>query len=367
MTAAGLAFIAGGLATLISFRAVLFGAGDDDEGQARAAAPPEREHRPRIPAPPARARRAPHRETGYPQDDEPPVDNEPGRGRRLAAAFSGRSEADADRRRGLASVGLAEESWQDDHSWYDDQLPDEDEDEVPEEVRDYDYPEEPGEPGHDEASRFIDNTPWRPEPGPAPAEDDWILVSESGGYQGPPPRPAPIDRSDRGYGDRINGWVRPRYRDLDDRPPAGDYWTPVPDDLYADPEPSARGYGWPVPVERLPSVPDYESATGFDLTPVQAAEPTTLMPNWTPPGSGHQIRLPRSWATRDEQGRGGRRTEIGFNRAEPSWNDPSRRGRIAADAEPARDRGPRPRPRPRPAAAESDSSYRSRHAAGPHG
>ncbi|WP_328462354.1 hypothetical protein OHA21_34990 [Actinoplanes sp. NBC_00393] len=178
--------------------------------------------------------------------------------------------------------------------------------------------------------------------GPEPADNRFAEAAPM-----PEPRPA-VDRSDRSYGDRIDGWVRPHYLDLDDRPPAGDYWTPVPDDLYADPEPSARGYGWPVPVERLPPVPDYEPATGFDLTPVEAAEPTALVPAWPPVAEDRRIRLPRSWAARDEKASG------------QEQNTGRRSRRTGADD--------RPRPRPRPTAQiEPGSAYVSRHAAGPHG
>jgi hypothetical protein len=440
MTAAGLAFIAGGLATLISFRAVLFGGGDDGEARPRTATRPARTSHP---APP---------EVESPRVDAVPVDNEPGRGRRLAAAFSGRSEARAERVNGLASIGLAEEAeaesreprarraeepshpeeswpgeepawpseeqawpseepawpsveqawsseeqvwasgeqawpgeepawagdeqawagaepvWHGDRSW--------NEEPEPWQAAESCSDEPAAVPG--EASRMIDNSVWQTEHEPEADQP----------YGGPPPRPAPIDRSDRGYGDRIDGWVRPRYPELDDRPPSGDYWTPVPDDLYTDPEPSARGYGWPVPVERLAAVSDYEPVSGFDLSPVEAAEPTTHVPDW-PPSPDHRIRLPRSWAERDQQGRdergrdergrdergrgelgrgelgrgelgpGSDRTGTGINREQPSWSEPARRSRRAAD-------GPRPRPRPRPAAAESDSAYISRHAAGPH-
>ncbi|GIF10866.1 hypothetical protein FHX34_101762 [Actinoplanes teichomyceticus] len=247
----------------------------------------------------------------------------------------------------------------------------------------------PGRPGEgrayprvtaaSEVSRFIDNSAWRAGPPTEHAPDDagWAATTgdlryvDEARYAQPVPEPrvAPVDRSDRGYGDRIDGWVRPRYRDLDDRPPSGDYWTPVPDDLYADPEPSARGYGWPVPVERLPAVPDYEPATGFDLSPMQAAEPTTLVPTWRPRDPDHRVRLPRSWAERDDHGPTGpfpADNPPAPRTGEEAADDPLRRGHRAAEAEPP-GRGARSRPRPRPAtAAEPESSYVSRHSAGPH-
>ncbi|GIF06390.1 hypothetical protein [Actinoplanes siamensis] len=398
MTAAGLAFIAGGLATLINFRAVLFGGGGGDG--ARDANPARRG---RSGEPPRTASRA----GGCPRGDEIPVDNAPGRGRRRAAAFNSRVQpigpdsgpADAGDRVLPRYPWPEQRSWHGERSGHGGKAWQGDRGVVDEAAEPREADEQP------EASRFIDNTAWRAEPAPDQAECDaspdseppgwdvapapeppgwdaehasgqggwgtepasgqaaWSEADDDSGYDRT--RPAPIDRSDRRYGDRIDDWVRPRYRDLDDQPPSGDYWTPVPDDLYADPEPSARGYGWPVPVERLPAVPDYEPATGFDLTPVQAAEPTTLMPAWTPPEDEQRIRLPRSWAMRDARGRSLERTANGSaGREEPSWNDPSRRGRRAADAEARRERG-RPRPRPRPAAVEADSSYVSRHAAHP--
>ncbi|HWS34667.1 MAG TPA: hypothetical protein VN408_18240, partial [Actinoplanes sp.] len=73
-----------------------------------------------------------------------------------------------------------------------------------------------------------------------------------------------------------------RYKDWDQPAPTGDYWTPVPDDLY-----SASVMG------PLPPVPDYEPATGFDLPPIPQSGP---MPEWPP----RRIRLPRSWADRTE-------------------------------------------------------------------
>lgn len=494
MTAAGLAFIAGGLATLISFRAVLFGGGDGGERRRSRAATPSGRRRSGEPAHP---RRAVPPEPEFPQAAAEPVENpaeppweadQPGRRRRLAAAFSGRSAARAERASGLASIGLADEvehgerpppedqdfpyadgepgdvyadppapaadelayptgsgeqswngeqpwsadeswsgeqPWNDEESWSAEQPWNADESanggqswngEQPwpaaaawppeveavgylEEAVGYPEVEAAGYPPevHEECleddpageeSRFIDSAPWRATPPPEPAvAEDRPAVNH--GYTGARPSPtAPIDRSDRGYGDRINGWVRPHYRDLDDRPPSGDYWTPVPGELYADPEPSARGYGWPIPVERLPAVPDYEPATGFDLTPVQAAEPTTLVPSWPPPApDDRRIRLPRSWATGEQRPR----TAPGQSRAEKAGQGrietagqgarsetagqggrtekavPGRTGKAEAEPRRNRDRGPRPRPRPRPAAAaESDSAYISRHAAGPH-
>ncbi|MBB2946047.1 hypothetical protein FB565_005805 [Actinoplanes lutulentus] len=178
----------------------------------------------------------------------------------------------------------------------------------------------------------------------------------------PGPR-AEVDRTDLGYGDRVEGWVRPDYQDLDDSPPSGEYWTPVPDELYADPEPSARGYGWPVPVERLPQVPAYEPATGFDLTPVEAAEPTAaFVPRavprmWPPESEDLRVRLPRSWRDRDEKRPDELRSFRDYDERR-SWRDRDLQ-------QEGRGRRERPRPRPRPTAQAS--GYVSRHAAGPYG
>ena len=98
----------------------------------------------------------------------------------------------------------------------------------------------------------------------------------------------------------------------------GDYWTPLPDDLFADPKPALE-------IAALPPVPDYEPATGFDLPVVPPAGP---MPEWPP--REPRVGLPLSWAERDTQSR-------------------------YDDQEDAEDR---PSPRPRP--------YVSKHSARPH-
>jgi hypothetical protein len=258
--------------------------------------------------------------------------------------------------------------------------------------------------------------PAEPEPNPLPVAP--------GDEESRPISVRRIDRSDRTYGDRVDGWVRPEYHDDRAEPPAGEYWTPLPmDDLDLeppgdDPEPSARGYGWPIPVERLPAVPDYEPATGFDLTPV-ATEPTELVPAWPPmpdrgtetsrtrggdgstraadrrnavgkqtaappagdnpaaelpappaelPGEpdvpGEQPApphgaLPHAWAGRDLKPAGNRFLENEPHRPTPA--DADQRFR-APTGEPERRR---PRPRPRPAATTADNVYVSRHAADP--
>ncbi|MFD1373466.1 hypothetical protein [Actinoplanes sichuanensis] len=257
MTAAGLAFIAGGLATLISFRTVIFGGGARRAN--RAGSSPRR----RRPESVARSRPGPRTtvDAGADEGDE----SRPERRRRLAAAFSGRpAEGRVEGEvspSGLASIGLA----------------DEDEDEPP-----YDDDErlgyENGYPGDD--SWPPRRRRREPEPdGPAWARRD---IENPGGYAG-------------------------RYTDLDldvDRGQPGDYWTPLPDELFNSPE-----------IAALPPVPDYEPATGFDPP---AVPPIGPMPEWPP----------RS----------------------PTWNQRDRQDDDDAES--------RPSPRPRP--------YVSRHSAGPH-
>lgn len=292
MTAAGLAFIAGGLATLISFRTVLFG------GEARRANRAGSSARRRRPESTVRSTPGPRPavEAGPVAGEEPRF----GRRRRLAAAFSGGpAEPDA-LPSGLASIGLADEEDEDAHRriGFADHDPGEEED--------------LGELGplfFDEEERlgyedgYLDDDFWPsrrrrdPEPdGPAWARRDAESPSGyAGRYAGPDDeKPLP-------------DWDWPRWSDVDvdGRPPSGDYWTPVPDDLYP-----SQG------IDRLPPVPSYEPATGFDL-PVVPAEP-----EW-PPHEQRAARLPRSWTDRDGQ-RGGES---------------------------------RPSPRPRP--------YVSRHSAGP--
>jgi hypothetical protein len=97
------------------------------------------------------------------------------------------------------------------------------------------------------------------------------------------------------YGDRVEGWVRPEYQD-EPEPVAGEYWTPVPAGSYE------TEYGWPTPVERLPEVPPYPPATGFDVPVAIEAEPTTAVPQWPPARPDDRIELPRSWSHRNETG-----------------------------------------------------------------
>jgi hypothetical protein len=238
---------------------------------------------------------------------------------------------------------------------------------------DYDYEPDIAVTDSDQVDQFVPQalgttSGYPVEPPAEPVRDIWPLrdadLREDARYAdafnplayGRSATPGPrgdVDRSDLGYGDRVEGWVRPEYPELDDRPPAGEYWTPVPDDLYADPEPSARGYGWPVPVERLPQAPSYEPATGFDLTPVEAAEPTAFVPvTWPPDQEERPARQSRSWRDRDDKRYDERR----------SWREEERR---AERVERAESRGRRERPRPRPRPAAQMPGYVSRHSAGP--
>lgn len=160
----------------------------------------------------------------------------------------------------------------------------------------------------DEADRLAEETALTEEPSApshrtAPAEPGLVTPGEE---ESRPISVRGVDRSDPAYGSRVADWVRPEYHDDPAEPSAGEYWTPVPiqnldlpDD---DPEPSARGYGWPTQVERLPAVPDYEPATGFDLTPV-ASEPTELVPTWPPLPAERRRRSPRRRRSRDDHRR----------------------------------------------------------------
>lgn len=184
-------------------------------------------------------------------------------------------------------------------------------------------PEAPrqGQPRHAHP-RHGEPTDGRPENRPADAD---AAAHQDGDEPGL--RTLPARRSER-YGDRIDGWVRPQYRD---EPESGEYWTPVPESSYTD-----AGYGWPVPVERLPPVPAYPPQSGFE-GPIDPAVPTALVPVWPPAEPSGRIELPRTWTPR--------------NRKEQ-----------ADDREPA---PPRRRPRPRTDDPDRSTVYRSRHAADP--
>jgi hypothetical protein len=308
MTAAGLALIAGGLATLISFRAVLFGGGRGARRrQARALEAPRR--RPALTATPEPVEEPADEMAHEPAEVvayEPAevVAYEPAEPAALSAAEPEivrprRSRRSGRRRSLVAAAEVAESEWSD---------PDE---------------------GGGLASIGL-----------ADEEVEEAEVAEAAVVEDEIPEPVVVQRDDH-YGDRVDGWVRPEYHDIPaEEPRPGEYWTPIPVDLAGDAEPSAKGYGWPRPVERLPAVPDYEPATGFDLVPV-VSEPTEVVPAWPlnddRPG---RIRLPRSWSARNDK--------------------------PAGKLEQPADRRPRPRPRPRPEPPVDNSTvYVSRHAADP--
>ncbi|SDT76496.1 hypothetical protein SAMN04489716_7639 [Actinoplanes derwentensis] len=257
MTAAGLAFIAGGLATLISFRAVLFGGGARRSDRAGSSARRRRSETVRS-APEPRAM------VQVETAESPAVPR-----RRLVAALSerepdalsgqeGGQEGERESARqpvaetasaasGLASIGLADDE--------DDAGDDED-------VERDDEPDSSWPPRRLRREPEPDSRAW--------ARRDAEIPSGYAGRFG--------DLEDKPASD----WDR--HSGADDRPPAGDYWTPVPDDLYAA---SA--------MEPLPPVPDYEPATGFDLPPIPATGP---MPEWPP--RKRRVQLPRAWAERDD-------------------------------------------------------------------
>jgi hypothetical protein len=139
-----------------------------------------------------------------------------------------------------------------------------------------------------------------PAVGPAAIYPTGLGTTETtpvGGVTAAVPRMARDDTPSRRItreGDRVDGWVRPDYRSQPDI--TGDYWTPVPEGEYGD-----GGYGWPVPVERLPAVPPYPPASGFDLPPVN--EPTAVVPQWPPAQPSGRIETPRAWRGADEEPR----------------------------------------------------------------
>jgi hypothetical protein len=191
------------------------------------------------------------------------------------------------------------------------------------------------------------------------------------------PPAMPRTWGDRRYGDRVDGWVRPHYHELPRS--EGAYWTPVPEAAqYNGP------FGWPIPVDRLPAVPDYEPATGFDLTPV--GEPTAVVTQWPPSQPAMQwppaqpasrLEQPRSWSTPggamaaqeqsfwvapdvvEEDDRRPRRRAVMIRRGRA---EPKRRGAgdptqaLPSIEHEANDQRPRPRPRP-------STVYVSKHAA----
>jgi hypothetical protein len=372
MTAAGIAFIAGGLATLISLRSVLFGGGKRRE----------RDRPPAKRAAAGAARRPPLPDIAETAQLEAVKAEDDTRPREIRRARRHAKHPD-DLPGSLASIGLAAEEECDPHP------PAEEKAEVEAVGEAAEQPPPPAEPPAEPRAEPLAEP--RAEPLAEPlAEPPPVTLGDE---ESRPISVRRIDRTDRAYGDRVAGWVRPEYHDDPVAPPSGEYWTPVPlDDLGfdlvdEDAEPSARGYGWPTPVERLPAVPDYEPSTGFDLAPV-TTEPTELVPSWPPmpderPG---RIHLPRSWTNRNEKSPGRAEPPAGQSekairiekagRKDKADNrffeneSPARRRVPAEDAE-QRFRAPtgeperrRPRPRPRPAGSH-DNVYVSRHAADP--
>jgi hypothetical protein len=361
MTAAGLALIAGGLATLISFRSFLFGGGERRSRRRQAVIEAPRS-RPALSSAPEVAAVAEafvdgsvvEVEERLAVEDGPARSRRGRRGRRraLVSASGGRSTAyavplssDEDEQGGLASLGFAAE---DDDAEFD--VPEAENEPVteppvtrrrrsrrsrPERGEEILF-DPPSRHGEENADRFHAFEPVEPSRrGRATHADDGDIRAEVD-----EPVTARPSRSDH-YGDRVEGWVRPEYHEQSDEPRPGEYWTPIPVDLNPDPEPSAKGYGWPLPVERLPSVPDYEPATGFDMKPVPA-EPTEVVPVW-PMNEDRRIRLPRTWSARNDK---------------------------AEKPAPAERRRPRPRPRPEISEiteppANPSTMYVSRHAADP--
>ncbi|WP_250027746.1 hypothetical protein [Paractinoplanes maris] len=378
MTAAGIALIAGGIATLICFRSVIFGregrrAGRQERAIEAAAVQPKR---------PVRGSRRRGKEPAV----VPPVEDGP--------------------RPGPAMIGRAEEEELFPYEG-DDPTDDPEHDEYAADPADFlpepvDFLPEPAayEAAAYEASAYevsaYEPSAYEPEPvayEPDAAEyepEPAAYEPEPAGYEPEPGEYAPepgelvglelvpdlepepgVDEARTGferepapgdrYGHRIAGWVRPEYRQVREEPPSGEYWTPIPVDLDPDPEPSAKGYGWPSPVERLPSVPDYEPATGFDLLPVEP-EPTEVV---TSLADERRVRQPRNWATRNEK------REVRRERREwriENESLPTTQLFASATDDPPPTTRRRPRPRPRPSVEPPDRStrvYVSRHAAEP--
>jgi hypothetical protein len=174
-----------------------------------------------------------------------------------------------------------------------------------------------------------------------------------------------------------------------------------------------------VPVERLPEVPPYPPASGFDV-PVEVNEQTRVVPQWPPAKPSDRIELPRGWGDRNpgnreavtrweaqdhnltgidwpvnddaaddpDQPQRARRRAVMIRRGRAEDPEPPVRGRgqtrrrISPPAEaipalgdstqmlpPVDDPGDgearRPRPRPRPAHPDRSTVYVSKHAADP--
>ena len=303
MTVTGVAMILGGISIPIWFRREIFGVGGKRRVRGSRA--------PRAIEPPRRAQL-----TAAPESVVDSADAAPGGspGRRVRVNRWGDlddRDAEGRLRYGLASIGLA----------------DDDEDAAPDGVvleldsRDRVFHEAGDDPGFraDEVTRTAFS----------PDGDGAELVDPADAGKAREPA----------IGDRVNDWVRPQYRELPEL--TGAYWMPPPETAqYAEP------YGWPVPVERLPAVPDYEPATGLDLVP--ASEPTAIVLQWPPANREQQ----HTWTEPGEKERHPQRRAVMIHRtrrSEPIQAHPS------AEDE-AQDRRPRPRPRP-------STVYVSRHAA----
>lgn len=395
MTAAGIALIAGGLATLIGFRHALWG-GDQRQprepraieaprraaaltagtasaapGSVRSAAPPAAAlPAPRVP----RRRRAPASATardaetnrpmrasdesaGHEQQREKPTGHETkreepaghealrkepaGRGRPPldeSAGKRGQSPATTDAEPpdgGLASLGLAVD-----------------------------------EPSGDIVAESAEAGTG---PGGTGPVDALTRCAEGPARTEAAPQAPARSRVDR-YGDRVDDWVRPQYRQPADLGVTGEYWTPAPESSYAD-----QAYGWPVPVERLPPAPPYPEPAGAGIEP---AEPTALVPQWPPAQPPDRADGPRDWTrnTPDHE-RVGRWDALDRN------SEPAEDGRVVVRRRPAsagedppdvaestqmlpmagaEKPRTRPRPRPRPHHPDARSTvYVSKHAADP--
>jgi hypothetical protein len=389
MTAAGIALIAGGLATLIGFRHALWGG----RGNRRRNRPQRAIEPPRRAVPPAAAA-GPHlAEVPRPRGARRRRTGTPAAG---GAAAEGVIRGHRERDGGLASLGLADEepglglaggetrveavpgakpagrrlpdSGRLDESLRDAGL-DHDSSIEPSSVAGLTATEDrAGEPakrpdgrrpgrivpsvrpaapalgGRAEALAARVGTPTGPadgtdEPGMATA----VMVS-------PPMEPgtsAPPRRIDR-HGDRVDGWVRPEYQD--EQPVSGEYWTPVPERTYTD-----GGYGWPVPVERLPAVPPQPPSSGFDVEP--GNEPTALVPTWPPAAPPDRNEASRSWPVTNDA-TAGRQAPDQVRKAEAKPNTVDR-DKVARWADLDRDRAVPawPTPPTRPADAHPRSLW----------
>jgi hypothetical protein len=335
MTATGIALIAGGLATLICFRRVLW------MGRGRGAGPKRRAARAAIEAPrrpvaaarpailPAQANAPEISGAHFTAENtpEPAAASGPRRSRRRAdrpRAVRVGERRDGGERSGLASIGLADE----------------------------------------DCAEFEFAGPEFAEPdlaGPEFAEPEF----------GEPDLPeADHDNVDQ---DLAASDVEAR-RDERSHWPTGDYWMPIPESAYADLE--APGCNWPVRGDRgWPIRPNRD--------PALESEPTAVVPTWPPARPFDRIELPRTWSEGpgrralpdstvrrwDEADRnGGRRGHQPNDEvADRYWDELDRDGRDGWRRNSGPEDGhlalraaePRRRPRPRP----NPTIYVSRHAA----